>query len=191
MPASRRLVISAATRTPFSFFWKSAIAAAIFFCALLANGFRSRWHFPPALSADAARRAGSGAEQSECGFGFDRELDIGQPQGLPGLVERGPPPDMHIGLAAQSEEALLLLCVHQQRNQQPVAGCRDAARLTVTSTEPEPSSGKVFPANCAWMILLISVKGMSIGTPMRHRPGVGGTMTIVAGNGQWAWSRPE
>jgi hypothetical protein len=33
-------------------------------------------------------------------------------------------------------------------------------------------------------ILLISVKGMSMGTPIATRPGVGGTMTIVAGDGQ-------
>src|SRR5947209_14360391 len=58
------------------------------------------------------------------------------------------------------------------------------ACLTVTSTEPEPSSGKVLPANCASTILLISVKGMSIGTPIVTRPGVGGTMVMVAGNGQ-------
>ena len=34
------------------------------------------------------------------------------------------------------------------------------------------------------MILLISVNGMSMGTPIATRPGVGGTMVIVAGNGQ-------
>jgi hypothetical protein len=34
------------------------------------------------------------------------------------------------------------------------------------------------------MSLLISVKGMSIGTPIATRPGVGGTMSTVAGNGQ-------
>jgi hypothetical protein len=38
MSASLSLVISAATRIPSSFFWKLAIAAAIFFCALLAKG---------------------------------------------------------------------------------------------------------------------------------------------------------
>ena len=58
------------------------------------------------------------------------------------------------------------------------------ARLTVTSAAPEPSSGKVFPANCASRILLISVKGMSTGTPIATCPGVGGTMAMVAGNGQ-------
>ena len=45
------------------------------------------------------------------------------------------------------------------------------ACLTVTSTEPEPSSGNVRPANCASRILLISVNGRSIGTPMLTPPG--------------------
>src|SRR5215471_9394055 len=58
------------------------------------------------------------------------------------------------------------------------------ACLTVTATPPEPSSGKVFPANCASTTLLISVKGRSIGTPMLHPPGVGGTMVIFSGKGQ-------
>src|SRR5258705_10381013 len=58
------------------------------------------------------------------------------------------------------------------------------ARFTVTSTDPEPSSGKVRPANCAATILLMSVNGRSIGTPMRTPPGLGGMMTILAGNGQ-------
>src|SRR6185437_16896845 len=58
------------------------------------------------------------------------------------------------------------------------------ACLTVTSTGPEPSSGNVFPANWASMILLTSVNGRSIGTPMLTPPGVGGTMVILSGNGQ-------
>ena len=130
MSASRRLVISAATRTPSSFFWKSAITAAIFFCALVANGLRST----VAFSASAFCRCGIAAraaapKQPERGLRFDREFDIGQPQRLLRLIEHRLAPDMHIGFAAEAEEALLLLGVHQQRNQQPVAGSRDAGAL--------------------------------------------------------------
>src|SRR5262245_11663287 len=52
------------------------------------------------------------------------------------------------------------------------------------STEPEPSSGKVLPANCASTILLISVKGRSIGTAILTPPFDAGPMVSVAGNGQ-------
>ena len=58
------------------------------------------------------------------------------------------------------------------------------ACFTVTATGPDPSSGKVRPANCASTILLISVKGTSIGTPITTPPGDGGMMSILAGNGQ-------
>jgi len=40
----------------------------------------------------------------------------------------------------------------------------------VTATGPLPSSGNVFPVICALMILLTSVKGMSIGTPILTLP---------------------
>src|SRR5882757_5049051 len=55
---------------------------------------------------------------------------------------------------------------------------------TVTSTGPEPSSGKVRPAICASMILLSSLNGMSIGTAMLTPPCVGGTIVILSGKGQ-------
>ena len=91
---------------------------------------------------------------------------------------------MHIRLAAEAEETLLLFRVDQQRKQRAIAEGRDAGFLTVTSIEPEPSSGNVLPANCASTSLLISVKGMSMGTPIVTLPGVGGTMVMVAGNGR-------
>ena len=47
-------------------------------------------------------------------------------QRLLGLIEHGPAPDVHMGLAAEAEEALLLPGVDQQRDQQAVARCRDA-----------------------------------------------------------------
>ena len=74
-------------------------------------------------------RARRGAEQPERGFRFDGELDVAKPQRLLRLIEQRLAPDMHGGLAAEAEEALLLLGVHQQRNQQPVAGSRDGGVL--------------------------------------------------------------
>ena len=74
-------------------------------------------------------RARRGAQQSEGGFRLDGELDVGEPQRLLRLIEHGPAPDVHVGLAAEAEIALLLLCIHQQRNQQAIAGSRDAGAL--------------------------------------------------------------
>ena len=59
------------------------------------------------------RLARRGAEQAERRFGFDGELDVGQPQGLLRLIEHRPAPDMHGGFAAESEPAFLFLGVHQ------------------------------------------------------------------------------
>ncbi len=175
MSASRRLLISAATRTPSSFFWKSAIAAAIFFCALAANGLRST----SALSASTCCRCGIAARAAapsspNAASGFDGELNIGQPQRLLRLIEHAACPRYARWPRRRSRTGSSF--PWRAPAAKSAAGRRTPRRvacLTVTSTEPEPSSGKVRPANCASTILLMSVNGRSIGTPMtdpaRHR----------------------
>ncbi len=123
-------MISAETRRPSSFFWKSAITAAIFFWALAANGLRSTVAFSASVFCRCGMAARAAAPSSpKAASDLDGEFDIGQPQRLLGLIEHRPSPDMHIGLAAEAEEALLFLGVHQQRNQQAVARRRDAGAL--------------------------------------------------------------
>lgn len=117
------------------------------------------------------RRACGRAEQAERGFEFDGELDIGQPQRLLRLVEHGPAPDVHIGLAAEAEEASFSLAFTSSEISQAVARCRDAGAFHRDVDRARADlPGKVFPANCAATILLISVKGMSIGTPIATLP---------------------
>jgi hypothetical protein len=64
-------------------------------------------------------------------------------------------------------------------------GATDALR-TVMATGPLPSSGRVRPFSWALTILLTSVKGRSIGTPMEMLPlSIAGTISSKAGKGQF------
>ncbi len=130
MSASRRLVISAATRTPSLVLLKVRDRGRDLFLRiggerLEIDGGLVRQR----LLQMRHRRARRGAEQPEGGFRFDRKFDVGQPQGLLRLIEHRPAPDMHGGFAAESEQAFFLLGVDQQRDQQPVARCRDGGAL--------------------------------------------------------------
>ena len=130
-------------------------------------------------------RARRGAEQPERGFRFDGHLDVGEPQRLLRLIEHAACPRYARWPRRRSRTSSS--SPWRSPAAKSAAGRltpRPMACFTVTSTGPEPSSGNVRPANCASTILLISVKGTSIGTPMLTPPGVGGMMVILAGNGQ-------
>ncbi len=186
MPARRMLLTSASTRMPSSFFCRSAMAAGDL--ALRIGGERLQVDHQPVgqrLLHVRDRRARGGAEQAERGLGFDRQLDIGQPQRLRLLVEPRPAPDVHGRLGAEAEEALLLLGVHQQRDQQPVAGGGDARALDGHVDRAGTVLGEGLalelrprPAGSA------SVKDMSTGRPTETWLGIGGTIESLSGNGQ-------
>ena len=122
------------------------------------------------------RRARRGPEQSERRLRFDGELDIGQPQRLLRLVEHRPAPDMHGGFAAETEEALLLLGVDQQRDQQPVAGRRHGRALDGDVDRARAVLRKGAPGE----LRLDDLVDLGKGHVDRHAdadpPGVGGTM---------------
>jgi len=88
MSVRRRLVISRRHPHAVLVLLKIRYRAAIFFCAFEANGLRSM----VALSASAFLqmrhgRARRRPKQSERGFRFDGEFDVGQPQALLHLIE--------------------------------------------------------------------------------------------------------
>src|ERR1700716_3386031 len=95
--------------------------------------------------------------------------------GLPQICKLASPPNPNTLFFS------LALTKSEISSRAPEAGI--VAPLTVTSTEPEPSSGKVLPANCAATILLSSTNGRSIGTAISSLPGPAGTIGSGGGKG--------
>ena len=62
--------------------------------------------------------------------------------------------------------------MNKERDQESSPAAAMLACLTVAANSPEPSSGKVLPANCVSRRRLTSVNGISIGTAILTLPSV-------------------
>ena len=119
------------------------MTAAIFFCALPANGLRSM----VALSASAccrcgiAARAAAPSRPNAASDSTASSMSVSRSV-CSALIERGLAPDMHVGLAAEAEEALLLPRFTSSEISSRSPEAATLARLTVTRPRREPSSGK-------------------------------------------------
>src|SRR5262245_60112249 len=87
--------------------------------------------------------AGGGAEQAKGRLRFNCQRNIGEPQDLALLVERRFAPDVHRRLRAEAEPALFLARLHAQRDQQPVAGCRQVGAQHLDVDRPAAVIGEV------------------------------------------------
>ena len=105
MSASRSLLISAETRTPFLVLLEVGDHGGDLFLRVAGERLEVDGRLlRQRLLQMRHGRARRGAQQPEGGFRLDGELDVGQPQRLLRLIEHGPAPDMHVGLAAEAQK---------------------------------------------------------------------------------------